>query len=170
MYRPLLRALILAAGLAAGPAVAQTTEVALGGIRTDPDAPVEITADRLEADQAANTAVFTGDVVVVQGPMTMAAPRVDVIYAADGSGVMERVLASGGVTMTSGPDAAEAEDADYTVETGIMVMTGNVLLTQGTTTIAGQRLTAHLDDGTGVMEGRVAVVIPPRQDAETGGN
>lgn len=168
MLIPIIRALTLAVLVVAGPAMAQTTEVSLGGIRTDPNAPVEITADRLDADQAAGTAIFTGNVVVIQGPMTLAAPRVEVIYEQDGSGTMDSVLASGGVTMTSGTDMAESDDADYAVESGIMVLTGNVLLTQGPTTMAGERLTANLDDGTGVMEGRVAVVIPGRAEDGAG--
>lgn len=158
-----LRALaLLALCLAAPSAGAQSTEVKLGGIRTDPAAPVEITADRLEADQGAGIAIFTGNVVVGQGPLRLTAPRVEVFYATDGSGDMERAHATGGVTMTSGEDAAEGEEAVYTIADGIVVMTGDVLLTQTGRTLAGERFVARLDDGTGVMEGRVAVVIPGR--------
>lgn len=160
-----LRALAVFALLISAPAAAQTTEVALGGLRTDPDAPVQITADRLQADQDAGTAVFTGDVVVVQGEMVMAAPRVEVFYAADGSGTLDRVHATGGVTLTSPGDAAEGEDAVYTPADTTVVMTGNVLLTQGTTTLAGQMLTADLSQGTGVMEGRVSMLIPAEAEA-----
>lgn len=159
------RALSLVALLAATPAAAQTTEVSLGGLRTDPDAPVQITADRLVADQDAGTAVFTGDVVVVQGQMVMAAPRVEVFYAADGSGTLERVHASGGVTLTSEAEAAEGEDAVYTPADSTVVMTGSVLLTQGSTTLAGEMLTADLGQGTGVMEGRVSMLIPAEPEA-----
>lgn len=166
MMRSPFRALALAALLLPATAAAQTTEVQLGGIRTDPDAPVEITADRLEADQNAGLAIFTGDVVMIQGPMRLTAPRVEVFYATDGSGDMDRAHATGGVTMTSGEDAAEGQEAVYTIADGVVVMTGDVLLLQQGQTIAGQRFTANLDDGTGVMEGRVAVVIPPRQDGE----
>jgi lipopolysaccharide export system protein LptA len=160
-----LLALGLAALLAAAPAAAQTTEISLGGLRTDPDAPVQITADRLEADQDSGTAVFTGDVVVIQGQMVMAAPRVEVFYAADGSGTLERVHATGGVTLTSDAEAAEGEDAVYTPADTTVVMTGDVLLTQGTTTLAGQMLTADLSQGTGVMEGRVSMLIPAEAEA-----
>lgn len=168
-----IRALILTAALAVpmlpAPAPAQTTDVRLGGIRTDRNAPVEITADRLEADQAAGRALFTGNVVVTQGPLRLTAPQVEVVYAGDGSGAMDRAVATGGVTMTSGDDAAEGQEAVYTIAEGIIVLTGDVLLTQGPQTLAGQRFTADLDDGTGVMEGRVAVVIPPRADPADGG-
>lgn len=164
MMRSPFHALLLATLLLPAPAAAQSTEVQLGGIRTDPNAPVEITADRLEADQNAGIAVFTGNVVMIQGPMRLTAPRVDVFYATDGSGDMDRAHATGGVTMTSGEDAAEGQEAVYTIADGVVVMTGDVLLLQRGQTIAGQRFTANLDDGTGVMEGRVAVVLPPRQD------
>ena len=49
MMHPPFRALTLAALLLPAAAAAQTTEVQLGGIRSDPNAPVEITADRLQA-------------------------------------------------------------------------------------------------------------------------
>ena len=164
MLRSPLRALTLSACLFAGVATAQTTQVALGGIRTDPNAPVEIEADRLVANQEQGSALFSGNVIVAQGPMILSAPQVEVYYSADGSGGMDRVRASGGVTMTSGTDAAEGQEAVYTVESGVVVMTGNVLLTQGNTTLSGQRFVADLSDGTGVMEGRVSVVIPANPD------
>jgi lipopolysaccharide export system protein LptA len=36
-----------------------------------------------------------------------------------------------------------------------------VLLTQGTTTISGERLVYNLDAGTGTMDGRVQTVFTP---------
>ncbi len=68
----------------------------------------------------------------------------------------------GGVTLTSPTEAAEGREAVYTVTSGEVVMTGDVLLTQGGSTIAGQKLIVDLDTGTGRMDGRVKTVIDPK--------
>ena len=61
-------------------ALAQGTQVPFGGLHHDASQPVEITADRLDVDQAAGSAVFTGTVKVGQGTLRLAADRVDVFY------------------------------------------------------------------------------------------
>ena len=48
----------------------------------------------------------------------------------DGTGIA-RLEASGGVTLVSGEDAAEAAGADYDVQTGMIEMAGDVLLGAG---------------------------------------
>lgn len=155
-------ALILALALAApGPARAQGAEIAFGGLRADTLLPVEVTADQLGVNQTDGTAVFTGNVLVVQGDMRLAADRVEVVYGNAERSRIERLHASGQVTLVSGADAAEAADAVYTIETGAVEMTGSVLLTQGGNTISGERLVVDLATGTGRMEGRVKTVLQP---------
>lgn len=163
MQRIALAGLFLAAIGSGG--LAQGTSVPFGGLQQDTSLPVEITADRLEVVQETGAAVFTGGVVVGQGEMRLAAARLEVIYAqvgADGApDGIERLLASGGVTLSNGAEAAEAQQADYTIATGAIVMTGNVLLTQGTNAVSGERLTIDLTTGSGVMEGRVTTILQP---------
>jgi lipopolysaccharide export system protein LptA len=155
--------LALAAAVAATSAAAQTpgAGVQFPGLRQqDPDLPVEVSADSLAVDQAAGTAVFTGNVVAVQGDLRLTAAEVRVTYTAGGDGI-ERLDATGGVTLVSPTEAAEAAEAVYTPASGNVVMTGNVLLTQGRNAISGQRLVIDLRGGTGVMEGRVTTVFTP---------
>jgi len=140
---------------------AQGADVAFGGLRADTSLPVEVTADQLSINQTDGTAIFVGSVVVVQGDMRLAAERVEVIYGNAERSKIERLHASGQVTLVSGADAAEASDAVYTIETGAVEMTGSVLLTQGGNTIAGERLVVDLASGTGRMEGRVKTVLQP---------
>ena len=144
-------------------APAQGTNLAFGGFQADPSQPVEVTADALDVDQADGTAVFTGNVVVGQGEMRLSATEVEVIYKADRSGI-ERLIASGEVILVNGPDAAEAENADYTIDTGIIVMTGDVLLTQGQNALSGERLNVDLAAGTARMTGRVKTILIPEQE------
>ena len=81
-------------------------------------------------------------------------------YAEGGQGI-QRLHATGGVTLVSPTDAAEANEAVYTIDSGNVVMTGNVLLTQGLAAISGQKLTVNLKDGTGVMSGGVKTIFTP---------
>lgn len=151
---------VLALWLAAAPALAQGTQVAFGGVKQDPTLPVEVTADSLQVNQSDGTAVFTGNVLAVQGEMRLTAAKVRVEYA-EGGGAIERLHATGGVTLVNATDAAESAEAVYTLASGNVVMTGNVLLTQGPNAIAGEKLVLDLTNGTGVMEGRVKTVFQP---------
>jgi lipopolysaccharide export system protein LptA len=156
------RALVLAAifGLAAQVSLAQQASVAFGGLKQDTTLPVEVQADQLSVNNADGTAVFTGNVLVGQGEMRLSAGEVKVKYAADGKAI-DQLLATGGVTISNLADAAEAREAIYTIDSGVVVMTGDVLLTQGPSAIAGQKLTINLKSGTGVMEGRVSTTFVP---------
>lgn len=140
------------------PLYAQGTQVAFGAIRQDTSAPVEVSADELNVDQATGAAIFTGNVVIGQGEMRLSAPRVLVIYREDQAGI-ERMEATGGVTLVSGPDAAESQRADYSIDTGLIVMTGDVLLAQGQSAISSDRMTVNLDDGTARMQGSVKTIL-----------
>ncbi|WP_347311795.1 lipopolysaccharide transport periplasmic protein LptA [Defluviimonas sp. SAOS-178_SWC] len=159
-FRALTAALVLAT-LSPVAALSQGAQLAFGGIRADPSLPVEVTADQLAVNQTDGTATFTGNVLVAQGDMRLSAAEVLVEYGNDDRTRIERLHATGGVTLVSGTDAAEAAEAVYTINSGDVVMTGNVLLTQGANTVAGQRLTVDLKSGTGRMEGRVKTVLQP---------
>lgn len=153
-------ALCLAAFPQAGPAQTQGNAVALGGLKGDPTLPVEVTADQLRVNQAEGTALFTGNVLVGQGEMRLSSAELQVEYDATGK-TITRMHATGGVTLVNGPETAEAQEAVYTLTDGSVLMTGDVLLTQGTSAISGTRLTIDLNTGTGVMEGRVTTVFVP---------
>ncbi len=167
MIRAVLVSLALAAAALPGALAAQGAEVAFGGIRQDSSAPVEISADQLEVNQADGTALYTGEVVIGQGEMRLAAPRVLVVYG-EGAGRIRRLEATGGVTLVSGEEAAEADRADYDIDAGTVEMTGNVLLTQGDNALTSERMVVDLDSGTARMAGRVRTVLQPG-DATTGG-
>lgn len=145
--------------LAALPVLAQGTGVTFGGMRADTTQPVEVSADRLAVNQNDGAATFTGNVIVGQGEMRLSAAEVRVEYATGDQRKIERLRATGGVTLVSGPDAAEAAEAVYTIDSGEVVLTGSVLLTQGQNALSGEKLTVNLKSGTGVMEGRVRTIL-----------
>lgn len=155
----MLRALMIALMLSAGPAMAQN--IAFGGMSADVSAPVEVSADNLSVSQSDGSAVFIGNVVIGQGEMRLAADRVTVIYAAGGQDRIKSLKAEGQVTLVNGPDAAEAAQADYDVESGIVLLTGDVVLTQGPNVLTGQKVRVDLGAGTAQAEGRVRSVLQP---------
>ncbi len=148
-------------------ASAQGTSIAFGGLSHDVSLPIEITADQLEINQADGTADFIGNVIIGQGEMRLSAGAVHVEYATDNgdtTGEISRLVASGGVTLVNGAEAAEAQDATYTIETGEIIMTGGVILTQGRNALSSDRMVINMTAGTGRMEGRVKTIL------QTGGN
>lgn len=146
-----------AAILAAGSAFAQTS-VALGGLTVDTSAAIEVTADSLSVDQDTSTAVFDGNVIIGQGDLRITAGRVEVVYGSDTSRIA-RLLASDGVTFVTATEAAEAQQADYDITTGMLVLTGEVLLTQGASAISAGRMQINVTDGTATMDGRVRTIL-----------
>jgi lipopolysaccharide export system protein LptA len=145
------------------PAMAQQAQVAFGGLKQDTSLPVEIEADSLTVNNADGSAEFTGNVLVGQGEMRLTAGTIRVEYGTDGKSI-NRLIASGGVTLANQSEAAEAREAIYTIASGEVVMTGDVLLTQGQTALSGQKLVIDLKAGTGRMEGRVQTTFIPGQN------
>lgn len=149
-----------AVALAAGPTIAQGTNVSFGGLKADTRLPVEVTAENLTVNQTDGTATFSGEVLVKQGEMRLQAAEIRVEYDATGKAI-SRLHASGGVLLVNATDAAESATAVYTIASGEVVMAGNVLMTQGQTAIKGQNLVINLKTGTGRMEGGVTTTFTP---------
>jgi lipopolysaccharide export system protein LptA len=149
---------------AAAAAVAQGTQVAFGGLKQDSSLPVEISANKLDVSQTDGTAIFSGDVVVGQGEMRLAAPKVRVEYVTEEgekSGKVSRMVATGGVTLVNGAEAAESREAVYDVDAGTVVMTGDVILTQDANALSSDTMVVHLETGTATMDGRVRSIFKP---------
>ncbi|MFD2190218.1 lipopolysaccharide transport periplasmic protein LptA [Pistricoccus aurantiacus] len=85
-----LRTVLLTGALLIGPASIAPFALALEG---DASAPIEISADRLELDDKAGTAIYTGDVDMQQGSMKLTGARVEIQRNADGQ--VSRVTATG---------------------------------------------------------------------------
>lgn len=144
-------------------AASQGAPMAFGQVQQDRSLPVEVTADNLSVNQADNTAVFTGSVVIAQGEMRLSASRVRVVYLADESGI-ESLEATGEVTLVSGEDAAEAARADYNITTGMIELRGDVLLMRGDNAITGETVLVDTGAGTARVSGRVRTVLQPGDD------
>lgn len=139
---------------------AQSGQIAFGNTTINTKLPVEVTADSLDVNQDDGTAVFSGNVLIGQGEMRLSAPRVLVVYKSDQNEI-EKLQATGGVTLVSGEDAAEAETADYNIDTGIIEMQGSVLLVQGVNALTGDRMFVDTRAGTARVTGRVKTILQP---------
>ncbi|MGR3491076.1 MAG: lipopolysaccharide transport periplasmic protein LptA [Shimia sp.] len=153
----MLRTLLICLALAT-PAAAQ---VGLSGLTTDASAPLEIAADNLAVDNGDGTATFTGNVVIGQGDLRLAAPSVEVFYSTNGG--ISRLVASGGITLATAAEAVEAERAEYDLAADEIVLTGDVLLTQGASAVSAERMRINTEAGTAQLEGRVRTVIQTGQ-------
>ncbi len=150
--KPIFAAALIAAGLlGAGIAHAQEGVSALKG--HDSKAPVDVTADRLEVQDRADRAIFAGNVLARQGNLSLRTARLTVAYASQGGIDINRIDASGGVTVTSPSETARGDFAVYDLNEGLITMVGNVRLERQGSFLTGGRLTIDLDTGRAVMDG-----------------
>ena len=147
---------LLSTCLLAFTASAQTS-LSLGGFTTDLDAPVEITADKLTVSQSDGSAQFEGNVIIAQGVIRLAASLVTVTYLEAGG--IDRLNASGGVTLVTQTESAKAETAEYDLTNRQLMMRGEVVLIQGQNAISADSMNIDLASGAAVMEGRVRTVL-----------
>jgi lipopolysaccharide export system protein LptA len=149
-----MKQIITACLVALATPLAAQTNIDLGGLRADPEASVEITADSLNVDQASGTAIFEGNVLIGQGDLRISAGRVQVVYSEE-TGDIAQLEASGGVTFITETEAAEAENASYDLTSGTLTLNGDVLLTQGASALSADQMVVNLDSGNARMTGRV---------------
>lgn len=142
-----VRLCIVALLAVAGPAAAQLRN-------HNSNAPVDVDADRIEVQDRADRAMFSGNVRVRQGGLALDAARLTVAYSSGGSNVaIQRLDASGGVTVRSAAETARGDFAIYDLNRRIITMVGGVVLTQGTNVVRGGRLVMDLASGRSVLDG-----------------
>lgn len=164
---PLLAAFFLSAQASgwpvlSGAARAQGMEIRLGDSLQLAGQQLEVTADLLEVDQESGVTVFSGNVLAVQDALRLRAGRIQLHYStgSNGSGTrIERLEASGGVTLVTDHEAVEAQRAVYVLDSQTLEMHGEVVFVQGVNVLSGDRFFADLRAGTGRMQGRVRTVI-----------
>ena len=147
-------------GIAALSAVgsAQTQQVqpvsALKGHNSN--APVDVTADRIEVQDRADRAVFLGNVHVTQAELTLDTPRLTVAYAGGqgNSGVqIKRLDAAGGVVVRSPSETAKGDFGIYDLDRKLITLIGNVQLNRDQNQVNGARLVIDLNSGRAVVDG-----------------
>src|SRR3954467_6267048 len=150
--------------LAASAGLAQTKQVqpvsALKGHNSN--APVDVTAERIEVQDRADRAIFAGNVHVTQAELTLDTPRLTVAYSG-GQGTnanvqIRRLDAAGGVTVKSPSETAHGDFGIYDLDRKLITLIGAVQLNRSGSQINGQRLTIDLNSGRAVVDGGPAGV------------
>jgi len=158
--RGMSRFLTIAVGLVGIPlgsmALAQESVSALKG--HNPDAPIDVAADRIEVQDRSDRAVFAGNVHVRQAALTLDTERLTVAYTSGGGVQIRRLDASGGVTVKSPSETARGTFGIYDLDRKLITLIGAVQLNRGGSQINGQRLTIDLDSGRAVVDGGPAGV------------
>ena len=151
-------ALLILALLSTGVA-AQTS--ALKGL--DTGAPIDVDAARIEIQDNANQAVFSGAVVIRQGRMTLYADSVKILYSRSGnaSPEMQRLDARGNVRLVTPSERATGNTGIYDVPNKLITLVGNVTLDRAGTKLQGQRLVINLVSGQTSFDGRGGTATTP---------
>jgi lipopolysaccharide export system protein LptA len=159
--RRMRRLPILLAPLAlatAAAAVAQSREPVSALKGHNSDAPIDLTADRLEVQDRADRAIFAGNVHVKQDDLTLDTSRLTVAYSSSGGVQIKRLDASGGVTVRSPSETARGSFGIYDLDRKLITLVGNVVLQRQGSQLSGQRLVIDLDSGRAIIDGGPAGV------------
>lgn len=122
----------------------------------DSRAPVEYDAGRMELQDKQNRVVFTDGVTVTQAGLTVRSDRMLVNYSNEDRLSIDRITATGGVTVSRGNESARGDVAVYDLGRNIITMAGNVSLRRGGDTLNGGRLVIDLNSGISSVDGRAA--------------
>jgi lipopolysaccharide export system protein LptA len=152
----------LAATAALAQVKQQSSVSALKGHNTN--APVDVQADRIEVQDKADRAVFSGNVHAVQAEMTLDTPRLTVAYSGGGAATsstanggnnvqIHRLDAAGGVVVKSPTETAKGDFGIYDLDRKLITLIGNVQLNRETNQVNGSRLVIDLDSGRAVVDG-----------------
>ena len=147
------------AGLIANVALAQQKQESTSALKGhDRNAPVDVSADRIEVQDRADRAIFAGNVHVTQAELTLDAARLTVAYSSSGGVQIRRLDAAGGVTVRSPSETAKGEFGVYDLDRRLITLIGDVQLNRGANQVNGSRLVIDLDSGRAVIDGGPAGV------------
>jgi lipopolysaccharide export system protein LptA len=133
------------------------------GQKDSEDEKIRITADRLTTDTEARWADFIGNVRAIQGSTVLTADRLKIFYkqlpeSAEKEGPneasIEKIVANGHVNIKFENRLAVSDQAVYTSDTRVLVLTGpNSKITSGNNSVSGEKITFHREDGRIIVEG-----------------
>jgi lipopolysaccharide export system protein LptA len=175
---------------ASGPALAQKKPEAratspFAGMGGNGKEPIKIDADRLDVFDRESRALFSGNVVAVQGETTMRCSTLAVFYEprkegattapkAQGntgpasSDTIRRIECKGPVTVTSKDQVATSKDAVFDKAANKVTLTGDAALSDGRNVTRGEKIVYDLNTGVANVEtnpgGRVRALFVPGEE------
>jgi len=196
MRRFLMRFLIaLAPLLLVAPLFAQQAQQAkkpgsgapFAGFGSNSREPIKVDSNTLEVFDKENKAVFSGDVVAVQGQTTMRCTVMNVLYAqakaektgsapanpapatgAGGQSSIREIICIGPVSIVSGTQSATSNRLVYEAEKDTVTLTGKVVIADCDNVQRGERVVYDVKTGKATMDaganGRVQGVFTPASD------
>ncbi|GAO80466.1 MULTISPECIES: LptA/OstA family protein [unclassified Sphingopyxis] len=132
------------------------------------NAPVDFAAGSIEVQDRADRVVLAGNVRVTQAGLTVTAPRMTVAYTRSGGTDVNRLDATGGVTVVKGDETAKGNVAIYDLDRRLITMVGNVELRQRGNNLRGGRLVIDLSSGRATVDGRGAARGPDGNPVQGG--
>jgi lipopolysaccharide transport periplasmic protein LptA len=137
------------------------------GLGMSSDQPIQFESEQLEVHDQDKTAVFIGHVIVRQGTTVLKTDRLTVFYqgspTGEGPQQVSRLEAKGSVLVTSSNQTASGEAATFDTAANTILLTGNVVLTQGDNVIRGSKLLIDINTSQAKMlGGRVQMLIAPK--------
>jgi lipopolysaccharide export system protein LptA len=145
-------------GIAATTALAQQKQDSVSALKGhNSNAPVDVTADRIEVQDRSDRAIFAGNVHVTQAELTLDTSRLTVAYSGgsqqSGGVQIRRLDAAGGVTVRSPSETAKGDFGIYDLDKRLITLIGAVQLNRGDNQVNGSRLVIDLDSGRAVIDG-----------------
>jgi len=119
----------------------------------DRNAPIDVSADRIEVQDRADRAIFAGNVHVTQASLTLDTARLTVAYSSSGGVQIRRLDAAGGVVVKSPSETARGDIGIYDLDQRLITLLGAVQLNRGTNQVNGSRLVIDLESGRAVIDG-----------------
>jgi lipopolysaccharide export system protein LptA len=139
---------IVAAALMSSASPAQTIR------NHNSNAPVDFDAGSMELQDRADRVVLAGGVTVTQAGLILKSNRLTAAYStAGGATDVERLDATGGVTITKDDLRATSSAAIYDLNANLITLIGGVNLTQGSNKLSGGRLVIDLNSGRSTING-----------------
>jgi lipopolysaccharide export system protein LptA len=140
--------------------------------------PIKIDANRLEVFDKENRAIYSGDVVAVQGPTTVRCSKMTIFYSqgrdSDGQRAasapgqqtsIRRIECDGPVSLLSGTQSATSEKLVYEAERDVVILTGKVVIADCDNVQRGERAVYDVKTGRATVDagpsGRVQGVFTP---------
>lgn len=168
-----LSACLLAASLGLGaPALAQGASSQMEGLKLSNDKPIQIESDQLEIKEQEKTALFKGNVSVLQGTTSLKAGTMVVHYTSGGQSMtagntdIERIELSDGVLLNSGTQQATGDTGSFEMASQVFVLEGKqVVLSDQNNVFVGCKLTVRANTGEAHLEacgGRVRIQLDPK--------
>jgi lipopolysaccharide export system protein LptA len=119
----------------------------------DSNAPVDVSAQRMEVQDRTDRAVVAGNVHVRQGELTLDTERLTIAYTNNRGLQIQRLDASGGVVVKSPTETARGAFGVYDLDRKLITLVGGVELQREQSRINGSRLVIDLTTGRAVVDG-----------------